>query len=73
MQPDSWKRELKQRLNGSVQAVVLLLPGQKGKCGTYDEVKKYLLTDIPIPSQAVLTGTIQRGKNLRSIVNKILI
>lgn len=52
---------------------MLILPGQKGKCNLYDEVKKFLLTDVPIPSQAVLTGTIQRGKNLRSIVNKILI
>lgn len=56
-----------------MQAVVLLLPGQKGKCTLYDDVKRYLLTDFPVPSQAVLTGTIQRGKNVRSIVNKILI
>jgi aubergine-like protein len=31
------------------------------------------LTDFPIPSQVVLTSTVQRGKNLRSIVSKILI
>jgi len=36
-------------------------------------VKKYLLTDYSVPSQVVLTATIQRGKNVRSIVNKILI
>ena len=29
--------------------------------------------ECPIPSQVVLTSTIQAGKNLRSIVNKILI
>jgi aubergine-like protein len=39
----------------------------------YDDVKRFLLTDFPIPSQVVLTSTIQKGKNLRSIVNKILI
>lgn len=50
MRPDNWKKELKARLNGQVQAVVLILPGQKGKCNLYDEVKKYLLTDFPIPS-----------------------
>jgi len=28
----------------------LLLPGQKGRCNLYDEVKKFLLTEYPIPS-----------------------
>jgi len=38
--------------------VVLLLPGQKGKCTHYDDVKRYLLEEFPIPSQVVLVGTI---------------
>jgi len=50
MNAENWKKELKARLNQNVQAVVLLLPGQKGKCNLYDEVKKYLLTDIPVSS-----------------------
>ena len=37
------------------------------------EVKRFLLSEYPIPSQVVLAGTISRGKNLRSIVSKILI
>jgi hypothetical protein len=37
---DSWKRELKARLNPNVQAIVLLLPGSKGRPNSYDEVKK---------------------------------
>lgn len=53
--------------------VVLLLPGQKGKCTLYDDVKRYLLEEVPIPSQVVLVGTIAKGKNLRSIVSKVLI
>jgi hypothetical protein len=53
--------------------VVMLLPGQKGKCMLYDDVKRFLLTEFPVPSQVVLTSTIQRGKNLRSIVSKVLI
>jgi aubergine-like protein len=53
--------------------VVLLLPGQKGKCTLYDDVKKFLLTEFPVPSQVVLVGTIAKGKNLRSIVSKVLI
>jgi len=73
MNPESWKRELRSKLNSSIQFVVLLLPGSKGRCGTYDEVKRFLLTEFAIPSQVVLTSTIQRGKNLRSIINKVLI
>jgi aubergine-like protein len=32
-----------------------------------------LLEEFPVPSQVVLVGTIQKGKNLRSIVSKVLI
>lgn len=39
----------------------------------YDDVKRFLLTEYPIPSQVILTSTIQRGKNLRSIISKVLI
>jgi len=56
--PDAWRKELQSKLNKNVQAVVLILPGQKGKCPLYDDVKRYLLAEFPIPSQAVLTGTI---------------
>ena len=53
--------------------VVLLLPGTKARCPLYNDVKRFLLTEYPIPSQVVLTSTISKGKNLRSIVSKILI
>ena len=39
----------------------------------YDDCKKFLLTKCPIPSQVILIPTITAGKNLRSIINKILI
>ena len=39
----------------------------------YDQIKKCLITQMPVPSQVILHNTISRGKNLRSIVNKILI
>ena len=71
MNAESWKKELKSKLNSGVQAIVLLLPGQKGRNNLYDEVKRFLLTEYPIPSQVVLCNTISRGKNLRSIVNKV--
>ncbi len=36
-------------------------------------MKRLLLKEIPVPSQVVLAGTISKGKNVRSIVSKILI
>lgn len=73
MKADAWIKELKNQLNEGVQMVVLILPGQKGKCTLYDDVKRFLLETYPIPSQVILTSTIQRGKNLRSIISKVLI
>lgn len=73
MRLDAWIRELQNMLNDGVQMVVLILPGSKARCQLYDDVKRFLLSEYPIPSQVVLTSTIQRGKNLRSIVSKILI
>jgi putative heme iron utilization protein len=73
MQGKSWVTELKNNLNSEVQAIILLMPGQKGRPNAYDEVKRFLLAEFPIPSQVVLCNTISRGKNLRSIINKILI
>ena len=53
--------------------IVFILPGQKkaGKC--YKEIKEFLFKEIPVPAQVVLASTISKGKNLRSICNKILI
>jgi len=68
-----WEKVFKKELNPSVQAVVLLLPGRKKASPFYDDCKRFLLTQCPIPSQVVLTQTITAGKNLRSIINKILI
>ena len=73
MRAEAWVKALQEQLNEGVQMVVLLLPGSKGRCNLYDDVKRYLLAQFPIPSQVVLTATIQKGKNLRSIVSKILI
>ena len=68
-----WEKQFRQYLDPSVQAVILLLPGKKKSSPLYDDCKKFLLTEFPIPSQVVLIPTIQAGKNLRSIINKILI
>lgn len=73
MNSQTWIKELKSKMNNNIQAVVLLLPGQKGKTQLYDDIKRFLLTEYSVPSQVVLCNTISKGKNLRSIVNKILI
>lgn len=70
---DEWENVIRQSINPSVQAVVLLLPGQKGKAPLYDDLKRLMINEIPVPSQVVLCNTISKGKNVRSICNKILI
>lgn len=41
---------MKQALGPQVKCVVLLLPGQKGKAPLYDDLKRLLLKDLPVPS-----------------------
>jgi len=43
MNGSTWIKELKAKLNSNVQAVVLLLPGQKGRGELYNDVKRFLL------------------------------
>jgi len=52
---------------------IFLLEGNKNGAPLYKDLKTYLYQNKPVPSQMVLKNTIARGKNLRSIVNKILI
>lgn len=68
-----WKAQLKEKLHPGVSAVVMILPGCKGKAPLYDELKAFLQIECPVPSQVVLSSTLQKGKNLRSIAAKILI
>ena len=60
-------------LDESVDAAVFLLPGPKKNGQFYNDIKKLLIKDRPVPSQVVLLKTIQAGRGLRSICNKILI
>jgi aubergine-like protein len=69
---EMWKDTLHSKLDSSVQCAVVLLPGSRGQSVLYDEVKRLLLEEIPVVSQIVLVGTIRAGKNLRSVVSKIL-
>eukprot|EP01015_Nassula_variabilis_P025341 TRINITY_DN4942_c0_g1_i5.p1 TRINITY_DN4942_c0_g1~~TRINITY_DN4942_c0_g1_i5.p1 ORF type:complete len:231 (-),score=58.05 TRINITY_DN4942_c0_g1_i5:16-708(-) len=67
-----WREEMK-ILDPSVQAVVFLLPGPKKAAPLYNDIKLHLLEHSPVPSQVVLLKTVEGGKGLRSICNKILV
>jgi aubergine len=72
----TWKNSIDANLKArfrDINCVIFVLPGQKGKGKCYSEIKKYLIEEVPIPSQVVLGSTIAKGKNLRSIVNKVVI
>lgn len=67
-----WRQELIQKVRADVQVVILLLPGRQGRSDLYPDLKKLLTQEIPIVSQAILTSTINYGRNLRSIVCKLV-
>ena len=67
-----WRQEIAAKVKSDVQVVILLIPGNLGNSQLYHDLKKLMLTEIPIISQVVLTGTVNYGKNLRAIVSKIL-
>jgi hypothetical protein len=50
MRSDAWIKELKKQMNDGIQMIVLILPGAKGKSTLYDDIKRFLLTEYPIPS-----------------------
>ena len=67
-----WRYELVGRIRSDVQVVILLLPGKQGQSDLYPDLKRLLTQEIPTVSQAILTTTINYGKNLRLIVSKIV-
>ena len=67
-----WRQELIMKVRADVQVVILLLPGRAGRADLYPDLKKLLTQEIPIVSQAILTSTINYGKNLRAIVCKLV-
>lgn len=53
--------------------LVFLLPGKKTDDKLYSPLKGYLNSSVGIPSQIVLNATLEKGKNLLSIVSKVLL
>ena len=70
---DEIKQLCKSKLNASVSGCIFILPGRKNQGMHYDNLKKLLVNHLPVPSQMILGSTISRGRNLRSIINKMLI
>jgi aubergine-like protein len=70
---DEIKKTCMGNLNPKVSGCIFILPGGKGKGMHYDNIKKLLINKLPVPSQMILGSTISRGRNLRSIINKMLI
>mmetsp|Transcript_8989 Transcript_8989/g.9726 ORF Transcript_8989/g.9726 Transcript_8989/m.9726 type:complete len:154 (-) Transcript_8989:141-602(-) len=48
---DRWEQVLKQSLNPNVTAIVLILPGSRGRAELYDDCKRLLISQLPVPSQ----------------------
>lgn len=53
--------------------VICIAPGFKGSSPIYDDLKYFLTTECPVPSQVILSGTIKRAKNLRNILKNLMI
>jgi len=58
---ETWRQCLFEKLDNTVQVIVLILPGTKARCQLYDEIKRTLLSEIPVVSQVILTSTLSRG------------
>lgn len=70
---DEIKNLCKAKLNSNVSGCIFILPGRKNQGMHYDSIKQLLVNHLPVPSQMILGSTISRGRNLRSIINKMLI
>jgi aubergine-like protein len=68
-----WENTIRTKTSPQTRVVVLVLSGPKGKGQNYNELKRLLKTEFPIPSQVVLTSTLKKDKGLRSVINKVLI
>ena len=52
---------------------IFILTGRKKQGDNYANIKREMINQLPVPSQIVLSSTIAKGRNLRSIIVKILV
>jgi hypothetical protein len=60
---DEWKKILLGKLTLHTQLVVCLISGNRGNGPLYKPLKNFLLTERPVPSQIMLSGTINKRKH----------
>ncbi|KAH9525714.1 Piwi-like protein 1 [Bulinus truncatus] len=68
---DTYLQAIRQTLNPKIQMVVCVVPNQKKD--RYDAIKKCCCIDNPVPSQVVVTKTLQKKQGLMSVATKIAI
>lgn len=67
------KDRAEKNLTPQTNICIWILPGAKKQGTNYDKIKRLLINNLPVPSQMILTSTIAAGKNLRSIITKMLV
>jgi len=60
-------------MNKDVSICFWILTGKKGNGINYDKIKHKMIETYAIPSQMILAGTISAGRNLRSIITKLVV
>ena len=70
-----WDEVIREQLTPKCIAAILIIPGRKGFGNhLYEDLKKLLIQDIPVPSQMILAQTIDRAKNaLYSVTNRTML
>lgn len=59
---EDWRNLLLNKLTPQTQMVVCLISGNRGNGPLYKPLKNFLLTERPVPSQILLSGTINKRK-----------
>lgn len=59
-----WEQKITETITKDVQAIVCIIPGSKGKGFIYNDLKRLLTVNFPIPTQCVLSATVQKRKYL---------
>ena len=69
-----WDEVIREHLTSHFIAAILIIPGRKGFGNQlYEDLKKLLVQDIPVPSQMILAQTIDRAKAaLYSVTNRTM-
>lgn len=69
---ETYVQTLRKELNDAkIQIVVILFPSLRDD--RYSAIKRVLCTDIPLPSQVILSKTLRNDTKNRSIVQKIIL